>query len=144
MIAFGVVEPGVAYIDRPCAYGVALRRGRVLVVRTPKGCMLPGGGLDAGETHEQALLREFVEETGHPVTVVAFLGEAAQYAHDRIEKKRYRKIGRFYAVALGRKVAPPSEPDHAGEWLPVAEAERAVDGKAFAWAIRRATGHASA
>jgi 8-oxo-dGTP pyrophosphatase MutT (NUDIX family) len=50
--------------------GVLVRRGRVLVLRNDRGeWELPGGRLDDGETPEEALRREILEETGVRVTV---------------------------------------------------------------------------
>ena len=50
--------------------GVLIHRGRVLVLRNDRGeWELPGGRLDDGETPEEALRREILEETGLRVTV---------------------------------------------------------------------------
>ena len=68
-LQFGAPRPGLVYSDRPSAYGVARRDGRLALVKvsfedeTPF-YDLPGGGLDVGETEPQALIREFGEETG--------------------------------------------------------------------------------
>ncbi len=62
------------------AYGVLIEESRVLLVRSsspdfqPPLWWLPGGGLDFGETPEQALLREFTEETGLVVAHPTLLG----------------------------------------------------------------------
>jgi ADP-ribose pyrophosphatase YjhB (NUDIX family) len=53
--------------------GVLIEDGRLLLVRqrvTPeRGWSLPGGGVEAWETLEEALLREMEEETGLRVSV---------------------------------------------------------------------------
>jgi 8-oxo-dGTP pyrophosphatase MutT (NUDIX family) len=100
--------------------------------------MMPVGGLDAGETHEEALVREFREETGHAVTVGAFVGEAAQFTWDAVEKVHWRKVGRFYRVTLGPRAEPPTEADHTCRWLPLDEALGSMTGAFFARAFRRA------
>jgi ADP-ribose pyrophosphatase YjhB (NUDIX family) len=85
-----------AYPDRPfLAVSVAiLRDGRVLLVRRarePAAGMfsLPGGGVEAGETLHQAVLRETREETGLTVEPFAFAGQREVIVRDpsgRVER----------------------------------------------------------
>jgi 8-oxo-dGTP diphosphatase len=55
---------------RPSAYGIVLKDGKVLVSRQTNGYDLPGGGFEADETAEQAVVREVLEETGVQSKVV--------------------------------------------------------------------------
>lgn len=59
------------------AYGVLLRGGRVMIAAEWVGSVFawkyPGGGVEPHETAEQAVVREFEEETGLAVRVVAEL-----------------------------------------------------------------------
>ena len=60
---FGEPEPGRAYPDRPAAFAIVEREGRIALVRVSfEGgggrTDLPGGGIDAGETAEAAAIRE--------------------------------------------------------------------------------------
>ena len=59
------------------AYGVLLRAGRVLIAAEWVGPVFawkyPGGGVEAGETAEEAVAREFGEEAGMDVRVAAEL-----------------------------------------------------------------------
>lgn len=55
-----------------------IRNGRVLLVRhwyAPGVMMLPGGGINRGETAEDAARREIKEETGFDVKNLELLGE---------------------------------------------------------------------
>ena len=65
MIEFGVAEPGATYRERPCAFGVVVRDGRIACVRVERGERsyydLPGGAIDRGETESHALTREFID-----------------------------------------------------------------------------------
>lgn len=49
---------------RPSAYGIVIKDGKLLVSPQFNGYDLPGGGVDLGETPEQAVIREIKEETG--------------------------------------------------------------------------------
>jgi len=56
---------------RPTVDSIVVRAGRVLLVRRkypPPGFALPGGFVDVGETLEQAVCRETLEETSLRVT----------------------------------------------------------------------------
>lgn len=59
--------------DRHGAIGVAVREGRLLLIRRSESVVapgmycFPGGGIESGETEEDALIREFREELNIPV-----------------------------------------------------------------------------
>ncbi len=59
------------------AYGLLLRQERVLIAAEWVGRVFawkyPGGGVEEGETAQQAVIREFAEETGLVVRVTAEL-----------------------------------------------------------------------
>ncbi len=73
-------------VQRVSTYGLARDGDSVLMVRIANfgggdigKWMLPGGGLEHGETPEQAVVREVAEETGYRVTVDRLLEVASDH-----------------------------------------------------------------
>ena len=65
-------------MSEPRVYAYIVRKGRVAVFAHPDpdaGVQVPGGGVEAGESLEEAVLREVAEESGLPCEIVAYLGE---------------------------------------------------------------------
>jgi len=54
---------------RPSVYGVVIEKKKVLLSKQWDGYDFPGGGIELGETIEEALVREVWEETGIKVKV---------------------------------------------------------------------------
>ena len=59
---------------RPSAYGLLIEDGRILLSPHWGGHVFPGGAVDLGERLEDALKREFPEETGLEIEPVALGG----------------------------------------------------------------------
>ena len=93
-------------------YGVLLRGGRVLIADEQVGgrevLKLPGGAVEAGETPEQALRREFMEEGSLEIEPTRLLhAPGTLYSH--WIHGLYTPM--FYEVqGGGEPVTPPEEP----------------------------------
>ena len=135
--SFGMPPAGAPCLERPGAYAVALVGGRLLVVETPSGLYLPGGGTGPGEAPEEALRREVREETGYRVVRLARFASARQYLTTREGRRCIVKVETFYTVGLAGEPAG-AEADHRPRWLPVEEAIAGLTEAAQRWAVRTA------
>lgn len=101
----------------PCVGAVIKdQEGRLLLIRRGhepgKGLWsVPGGRVEAGETDEEALIREVREETGLVVTAGRLLGTVQRGAYD---------IRDYYATVAGGTLAPGDDADDAA-WVTVSE-----------------------
>jgi 8-oxo-dGTP pyrophosphatase MutT (NUDIX family) len=112
-------------IELETSYGGVVLRGDDLLVITPTGKRvtgLPKGGMEAGETPEQAAAREVREETGVVATVVSPLGDV-RYTYRR-GGRRVRKTVHFFLC----EYVEGSTDDHDHEvdearWIALASAQ---------------------
>ena len=67
-LQFGTARPGLDYLHRAATFGLVEQDGKLACVRVDRGegsyFDLPGGAVDGEESEQQALVREFAEETG--------------------------------------------------------------------------------
>jgi 8-oxo-dGTP diphosphatase len=135
--SFGKPTAGFSLIERPSAYVVVRdTNGAVAVVRTPKGHYLPGGGIDAGETPEQTVVRETCEEAGVRISADRIFAHAIQFVFSAEECACFAKDSVFFAgVIVGRCAA--TEPDHHLLWLLPQEALRLLTHESHRWALEK-------
>jgi ADP-ribose pyrophosphatase YjhB (NUDIX family) len=123
----GVVElPRERLTFRPTVYAVAVRDGSLLLVRVRSTgrYALPGGGVEVGESLEQALRREVVEETGvrlsGPIRLLAV--DERFFYYDPLDVAFYALVF-FYAARietgeLSSARTPPDDEACAPAWVP--------------------------
>jgi 8-oxo-dGTP diphosphatase len=140
MLDFGTPIEGLPYRDRLGAYGVALRDGTVLIECAPLGHFLPGGGIEEGETPEEALRREYLEETGFDILSCTKIGIAAEYVGPEDKQRHIRRVGHFYIVELGNRgeATHPDGDDHYVDWIPFTVARERMYMRSQWWAIEQA------
>lgn len=138
---FGSRVAGTNYVDRPGVYAVIENdERRIAVIETGRGCFLPGGGMDAGETEAAALERELLEETGYRASSLTEIGEAVEYVKAHDAETHYRIHSKFYRVQLGSKAGKGVEKDHRLVWLQPEDAIKQLTRQGQAWAVRYGTG----
>ena len=137
---FGAPAPDRDHKDRPCAYGLAVRWGRLAVVQVgqpgeDRHYDLPGGALDAGEAEAAALVREFGEETGLVVSAGAVLARADQFTVKKSGKAVNNRSAFFETEVTGRAPGLKIEDDHTLVWLRPEYALRRLRHASHAYAV---------
>ena len=137
---FGEPQPGRTYRDRPAAFGIVEREGKIALVRVqkpghPAWLDLPGGALDPGEDAAQAVVREFGEEAGLKVAVGEAFTRADQYFVNT-DGEAFDNLGTFFTLTLeGEDPSLRIEDDHSLVWLEPDAAVVELRHDAHAWAV---------
>lgn len=104
VLELGDAAGGGPVVRRAAVKALVERDGRYLLLRTPAtdDHKLPGGGIDAGETHEQALARELAEETGRALDRVdSLVLTVVERRRDQHEPGAvFEMTSSYYRVAL--------------------------------------------
>lgn len=133
---FGEPTPGAAPVRRPSAYGILTdSRAHVAVVSTPKGTYLPGGGVDAGETTLEAIVRETAEECGLAVRLSEWTCYAVEIVSASPEKTYFEKRSTFVAGETVGRTDNEVEPEHDCRWVTAAEAIEVLTPASHRWAV---------
>lgn len=141
MLAFGTPVEGLTYKDRRAAFGVAENaQGLIALAQVTKPGKapyfdLPGGAVDGDETEQQAVVREFGEETGLVVEAGPLIETVSQHFL-KSDGQPVRNFGGIYVVkATGDQPGLKVEDDHALVWLDPRDAVVALRHDAHAWAV---------
>jgi len=123
-------------VVRPSAYGFALDgEGRLAVVRDADGMFLPGGGIEPGETPEEAVAREMLEECGLVIQVGACVARAVQLVQaadgTTIEKRSF-----FFDARIDGSLPSAVLPGHQTFWVGLPRAAELLSHESQAWAVR--------
>ena len=81
---------------RPSVYGIILRGPKILLAKTWDGYDFPGGGVELGETIDQALEREVWEETGLKVKRGAVVAAESSFFIGPMSGTRFHSILVYY------------------------------------------------
>jgi 8-oxo-dGTP diphosphatase len=139
MLQFGVRNPALDYRHRATAFGVVERDGLIACVRVerPAGPYFdrPGGAVDGEETEVEALVREFVEETGLSVSPLNRIAEAGQFHLKSTGEPLYNVGGFWTASVAAENPDAKCEDDHTLVWLDPTFALSRLRHDAHAWAV---------
>lgn len=111
------------YDFRETCFGLYVQDDKMLLVKHNQEFSLVGGGIENGETHQECLKREFIEESGYElldikpfVTVDCFWLAGGKWPME--------SLANFYIVKIGNKICEPTEPDHIPEFININEVEK--------------------
>ncbi len=97
---------------RVSAYGLIIKNDQLLLTknREKKLFDVPGGGIEFGETIEQAIRREALEEAGAQVRVGQLVEIAEDYFYHQTKKKFYQTVLLYFSAELIGSLDEPSDP----------------------------------
>lgn len=134
---FGERVPDCSYIIRPSAYALIRNSdGMLALVRTRAGHFLPGGGVEAGESAEQAVVREAIEECGLVLTVGGLVGRAVQMVRSGGKRTGFEKVSAFYEARVSARTSQ-SETGHELLWVTGAQAAALLTHESHRWAVQQ-------
>lgn len=119
---FGEIVSNREFEFRPGVYGICYREDKVLVVESPLGRFILGGGIEADESDEECLKRESREEIGHDIKIIRWLEDIIEFVEVKEWDKNYLKSMRFYLIELGENSFNQTEDDHVMNWLDIDDA----------------------
>lgn len=141
MNIFGEKEENKSYIFRPGAYGLIFNEqgDKIALVQTEDGAyFLPGGGIEEGESNEECLLREGLEEIGYLLELVRYIGTSQRYFYSTSDYQHYLSEGRFYLCKIGEQVSDPIEEGHYLRWIEPEAAKDYLFHEHQSWAVGQA------
>ena len=124
-----VPQTDKVYRLRAGAYAILPLKGRFLTVAQVDDdveIMLPGGGIDPGESPLQALHREVIEEIGWRIAYPRRLGAFRRFVFMPDYDLWAEKLCHVYVARPVRQIAEPVEPDHHAMVLSGSEAVAAL------------------
>lgn len=132
---FGEKIENVSYRRREGAYLIIIENQKAAAVKIPKGYFLLGGGLEDGESHEECIKRECLEEIGFDVQIDGYICSGETYCiHSKLGY--FHPVQYYYYGKLLKKTAEPVEKDHVLVWIPLEEIEEKFFSRQQAWAVR--------
>ncbi len=109
---------------RETCFGICERDGKILLTKKIKKneIAMVGGGIEKGETHEECLRREFLEESGYIIEHIEELCSVDCYWLAG-GKWPMESLANFYIVELSMDAVKPTEEGNEPVWVSIEEVE---------------------
>lgn len=134
---FGEKRTDSQYRYRKGVYAVILLEGKVMTVLNSHGhYFLPGGGVEMGESNQESLTREVLEETGYIVEKAEYIGNAGNYFTSFQNKPIYND-GYFYRTSIGKQAQNPTETEYSMKWINVKDSQSLLFHAHHVWAKKK-------
>ena len=135
---FGEKIEGVTYKTRYGVYAVIpdSKHEKIILVQAPNGAwFLPGGEIEKGENHFEALKRELIEELGFTAEIGTYYGQADEYFYSRHRDTYYYNPAYLYEATSYQEIQKPLEDFNHLAWFPIDEAISNLKRGSHKWAI---------
>ncbi|MFC3932658.1 NUDIX hydrolase [Streptococcus dentapri] len=135
---FGVKINSKDYVSRYGVYAVIPNQDQtqIILVQAPNGAwFLPGGEIEAGENHMEALTRELLEELGFTAQVGVFYGQADEYFYSSHRDTYFYNPAYIYEVTSYTEVDQPLEDFNNLAWFSVDQAIVKLKRDSHKWGI---------
>ena len=107
---------------RPSVYGILIKDDKILLSRQWDGYDFPGGGMHIHETMEEALIREFWEETGLKVKVGKVAHAESEFFIPRFHKDKWNCIlVYFFCEYVSGELSKDNVDEFEKEYMEIAE-----------------------
>ena len=136
---FGEKKEGVTYKTRYGVYAVIAdsNKEKIILVQAPNGAwFLPGGEIEEGEDHLEALQRELIEELGFTAEIGTYYGQADEYFYSSHRDTHYYNPAFLYEATSYQEVQKPLEDFNHIALFPVDEAISNLKRGSHKWAIQ--------
>jgi 8-oxo-dGTP diphosphatase len=130
---FGTYNPEAEYRRRPGAYAIIVNPdGQFAAVRGLEKLFLPGGGIDPGESPEEALIREVREECAREVVIIRPLFSGIQYFVSKTGEHWEFQCS-YFEAQFGAQL--DNQPEHTLHWLNAGDAGKLLAHEVHGWAV---------